>query len=116
MEPIVVNALGDACPIPVVKTMKALEAMTAPGTVEVHVDNEAAVQNVTRLAAHRGFAVGSEKLEERLASSAWRSIRLKRRPLSRPMPSAGPTGAAIPSSPSTPTAWAAATTSWARRS
>ncbi len=65
MEPIVVNALGDACPIPVVKTMKALEAMTAPGAVEVHVDNEAAVQNVTRLAAHRGFAVGSEKLEDK---------------------------------------------------
>ena len=63
MQPISVNALGDACPIPVVKTIKALDGMSAPGTVEVHVDNEAAVQNVTRLATHRGYKVSSEKLE-----------------------------------------------------
>lgn len=65
MNPITVNAIGDACPIPVVKTLKAMEAMTAPGTVEVHVDNETAVQNVTRLGTHRGCKVSSEKLDEK---------------------------------------------------
>lgn len=65
MEPITVNAIGDACPIPVVKTIKAIEGMTAPGMVEVHVDNEAAVQNVTRLGTHRGFHVSSEALGEK---------------------------------------------------
>ena len=65
MNPISVNALGDACPIPVVKALKAMEAMTAPGTVEVHVDNETAVQNVTRLGTHRGCRVSSEKLGEK---------------------------------------------------
>lgn len=65
MENIIVNAIGDACPIPVVKTVKVLDEMKTPGTVEVHVDNEAAVQNVTRLGTNRGFRVSSEKLEEK---------------------------------------------------
>ena len=41
-----VNAIGDACPIPVVKTKKAIEALTADETVVVLVDNETALQNV----------------------------------------------------------------------
>ena len=108
MEPILVNARGDACPIPVVKTIKALDGMSAPGTVEVHVDNEAAVQNVTRLATHRGYKVSSEKLEEKHFV-----IRME---VSTVAPAAPNEAEAIPSSPSTPPAWAAATTSWAQRS
>ena len=65
MRIITVNAMGDQCPIPVVKTMKALAAMTEPGTVEVHVDYEVPVQNLTRFAAGRGLPVSSEKLEEK---------------------------------------------------
>ena len=64
MEIIKVDALGLACPLPVVKTIKALEALTGPATVETHVDNEVAVQNVTRLAEGKGFPVRSEKLAE----------------------------------------------------
>ncbi len=37
---ITVNAIGDTCPIPVVKTKKAIEALTQPDTVETLVDNE----------------------------------------------------------------------------
>ncbi|MDO5111745.1 MAG: sulfurtransferase-like selenium metabolism protein YedF [Clostridia bacterium] len=44
-----VNAIGDACPLPVVKTKKALKEM-AEGTLEVLVDNQIAVQNLERLA------------------------------------------------------------------
>lgn len=65
MEPIVVNAVGEQCPIPVVKTAKALEAMTGPGALEIHVDNEIAVQNVSRLASGKGLQAVSEKLEEK---------------------------------------------------
>ena len=65
MRIITVNAMGDQCPIPVVKTMKALAAMTEPGTVDVHVDYEVPVQNLTRFAAGRGLPVSSEKLEEK---------------------------------------------------
>ena len=62
---VVVDALGEQCPIPVVKATKALGEMTGPGTLEVHVDNEIAVQNVTRLASGRGLQAASEKLEEK---------------------------------------------------
>ena len=53
MSKILVNAVGDACPIPVTKTIHALSGMTEAGTVEVHVDNETAVQNLNRLATGR---------------------------------------------------------------
>ena len=58
---ITVNALGEACPMPVVKAKKAPDALTAPETVEVLVDNEAAVQNLIRLAGQYGFAVRALK-------------------------------------------------------
>ena len=60
-----VNALGDACPIPVVKTLNAIKALKTPDIVEVLVDNEIAVQNVTKMAKSRNFSVKSEKLEEK---------------------------------------------------
>jgi TusA-related sulfurtransferase len=34
-----VNALGDACPIPVVKTKNAIKELNGAGTVETLVDN-----------------------------------------------------------------------------
>ena len=43
---ITVNAMGDNCPIPVIKTKKAMAALTGPETIEVLVDNEIAVQNI----------------------------------------------------------------------
>mgnify|MGYP000970675145 CR=1 FL=1 len=65
MAKIIVDALGEQCPIPVVKATKALGEMKEPGVLEVHVDNEIAVQNVTRLAMGKGFAVNSEKLSDK---------------------------------------------------
>ena len=41
---ITVDAMGDNCPIPVIKTKKAMDALTGPETIEVLVDNEIAVQ------------------------------------------------------------------------
>ena len=60
-----VNAMGDACPIPVIKTKKAMQALTGPETIEVLVDNEIAVQNVTKLGKEQGGEVSSEKLGEK---------------------------------------------------
>lgn len=59
-----VNAMGDVCPIPVVKTKKAIQAMTASDVVETLVDNEVAVQNLMKMASYEGYAVRSEKLGE----------------------------------------------------
>ena len=64
MEIKVVDARGEACPIPVVKAIRALGEMTGPGTLEVHVDNETAVQNVMRMASGKGLTPVSEKLGE----------------------------------------------------
>ena len=45
-----VDARGDACPIPVVKAKHAIEELSGAGQVEVLVDNEIAVQNLTKRA------------------------------------------------------------------
>ena len=48
-----VDARGYLCPMPVVMVQKALEA-EHPDTLEVLVDNETAVENIKRFAAHSG--------------------------------------------------------------
>ena len=61
---ITVNAIGDACPIPVVKTLNAIKALTGPEVIETLVDNETAVQNLIRMADKKGCAVSSEKISD----------------------------------------------------
>lgn len=61
---ITVNAMGDNCPIPVIKTKKAMQALTGPETIEVLVDNEIAVQNVTKMASASGGQVSSQKISD----------------------------------------------------
>ena len=65
MRNIVVNALGDQCPIPVVKATRALREMREPGTLEIHVDNEIAVQNLTRMATGHDLTAQAEKVAEK---------------------------------------------------
>lgn len=62
---VTVDAMGDSCPIPVVKTKKALEGMTAGGIVKVHVDNEIAVQNLMKMAKQKNLECSSEKMTSR---------------------------------------------------
>ncbi|MBE5905609.1 MAG: sulfurtransferase-like selenium metabolism protein YedF [Lachnospiraceae bacterium] len=57
-----VNAMGDACPIPVVKTKEAIKSLNGAGEVETMVDNEIAVQNLTKMANQKGYGVKSEKI------------------------------------------------------
>ena len=64
-EFIKVDALGDACPLPVVKAKKAISVLQGAGQVEVLVDNEIAVQNLTKMAQQKGYQYSAEKLEER---------------------------------------------------
>ena len=60
-----VNAMGDTCPIPVVKTKEAIRQLGAEGgVVETLVDNDIAVQNLTKMANQKGYGVESEKLGE----------------------------------------------------
>lgn len=60
-----VNAMGDACPLPVVKTKNAIKELNGTGIVEVLVDNEIAVQNLTKMARQKEYEIHAEKLEEK---------------------------------------------------
>ena len=64
MKKIKVDAMGDQCPIPVIKTNKALKEITETTLVEVHVDNEIAVQNLSKMAKQKNLEYKCEKLEE----------------------------------------------------
>ena len=52
-----VNALGDICPIPLVKAKEAIKELQGAGTVEVLVDNEIAVQNRPRWQTRKAMVV-----------------------------------------------------------
>ncbi|MBF1260455.1 MAG: sulfurtransferase-like selenium metabolism protein YedF [Lachnoanaerobaculum sp.] len=56
-----VNAIGDACPIPVVKTKNAIRELGGSGAVEVSVDNEIAVQNLLKMAKQKEYEAAFEK-------------------------------------------------------
>lgn len=60
-----IDALGDQCPIPVIKTKKALEELKEGGIVQTHVDNEIAVQNLTKMAKNQSLECSSEKVEDK---------------------------------------------------
>ena len=64
MKKIKVDAMGDQCPIPVIKTKKALKEITETTLVEVHIDNEIAVQNLSKMAKQKNLEYKCEKLEE----------------------------------------------------
>ena len=58
-----VDAMGDKCPIPVVKAKKALATIDT-GTLEMLVDNETSVTNLTNFAKSQKCEVTSEQLGE----------------------------------------------------
>ncbi len=59
-----VNAIGDACPLPVVKTINAIKELQGDDTVETLVDNETAVENLKRLAEGKGYSFSVERQGE----------------------------------------------------
>lgn len=62
---VTVNAIGDACPLPVVKTINAIRELKGADTVETLVDNETAVQNLKRLAESKGYEFAAEHQGEK---------------------------------------------------
>lgn len=63
-ERILIDVRGEQCPIPVVRATKALAGLTGPANLEVHVDNEIAVQNLSRLAQQKSLVFHSEKKDD----------------------------------------------------
>ena len=60
-----VDAMGKQCPIPVVMTKKVIDRATVGDEIEILVDNETAVNNLSRLANKTGCTFISEKLKEK---------------------------------------------------
>ena len=61
----IIDCRGMACPLPVVNAKKAAEECGSCDVLTVLVDNEIAVQNLTRFAEHKGFAVSAEKKDDK---------------------------------------------------
>ena len=61
----IIDCRGMACPLPVVNAKKAAEELGSGDVLTVLVDNEIAVQNLTRFAEHKGFGVSAEKKGEK---------------------------------------------------
>ena len=57
----IIDCKGMNCPLPVVNAKKAAEELQAGDVLTVLVDNEIAVQNLTRFAEHKGFNASAEK-------------------------------------------------------
>ena len=60
-----IDCRGLACPLPVVNAKKASEELGAGDVLCVLVDNEIAVQNLTRFAEHKGFGVAAERKSDK---------------------------------------------------
>ena len=60
-----VDAMGKQCPIPVVMTKKAIDGAAVGDEIKILVDNETAVNNLSRLANKSGCTFVSEKLEHK---------------------------------------------------
>ena len=58
-----VDARGLACPLPVLKVQQEVKKNN-PATLEVLVDNNTALQNVTRFATNAGYTVSVKELED----------------------------------------------------
>lgn len=60
-----IDCIGMACPLPVINAKEALAGFEEDGVLTVKVDNDTAVQNLTRLAGNYGLKVSSEKKGDR---------------------------------------------------
>ena len=60
-----IDCRGLACPLPVVNAKKAAEELGAGDVLTMLVDNEIAVQNLTRFAEHKGFGATADKKSDK---------------------------------------------------
>lgn len=63
---ITINAVGDICPVPVVKAKEAIQTLGGNGIVEILVDNDIAVQNLCKMAEQKGYGVSFLQQEDRI--------------------------------------------------
>lgn len=60
----IIDAIGMACPLPVVMAKKAIKALGGAGTVRIAVDNKVATENLAKLANSLGCEIAVNKISE----------------------------------------------------
>lgn len=59
-----INALGDVCPVPVIKAKKALKQIEGNGAVLVVVDNEISRENLEKMASEMGYKYSTNEVNK----------------------------------------------------
>lgn len=58
------DCLGEACPVPLMKTEKKLGTLTAGDVLVVHIDHSCAMKNVPEWARKQGYNVEVEEVND----------------------------------------------------
>jgi TusA-related sulfurtransferase len=61
---VVLDCLGEACPVPLIKTEKALEKMEIGDVLIVQIDHSCAMKNVPEWARKQGHEVELEEVDD----------------------------------------------------
>ena len=64
MAEIMLDCLGEACPVPLIKTQNAMTRMVIDDVLIVHIDHSCAMKNVPDWARSVGHAVEIEEVDE----------------------------------------------------
>ena len=64
MNEVVVDCYGEACPIPIVKSEKALADMEIGDLLIVQIDHSCAMKNVPEWAREQGYNVEVEEIDD----------------------------------------------------
>lgn len=64
MKEITLDCLGEACPVPLVKTQKALEDLAVGDVVIVQIDHSCAMKNIPDWAREAGHNVEVEEVDD----------------------------------------------------
>ncbi len=61
---VVLDCMGEACPVPLIKAEKALDKLTAGDVLIVQIDHSCAMKNVPEWARKEGHNVEIEEVDE----------------------------------------------------
>jgi TusA-related sulfurtransferase len=64
MAEVTLDCLGEACPVPLVKTQKALDELTVGDVLIVQIDHSCAMKNVPEWAREAGHNVEIEEVDD----------------------------------------------------
>lgn len=64
MEELIIDALGEACPVPLIKAQNALKKMTSGNILVLQIDHSCAMKNVPECARKDGHNVEIEEVDD----------------------------------------------------